>query len=825
MPKPVSLLLDGPWWPHAEPLDFTVQHPPEEAFFRLRFPGGGPARLRLAASNYYQCWHDGVWLGTGPARDAHGQLTVDEFVLPAGAGTHEVAVQVFWEGLFTFDHVMGAPGLFCSVERDGVAIPVEILATARTGRLATHRFSRQRGWNEEVDHRKAAIGWPGGPFQAKQWQTPVRRAGDPRVTLRRRDIPNLDFQVRKARSVMFAGSADAVGRTPHRTLYYEGNPALAVPASCPSSRLQEEVLRPCLASDRNLAGLTGSGSGPAILGQDSRGLDRTVQLDFGGETSGLIDLAIAAPPGTVIDLGWSEGLWQDALMGSWASSCGQPEGSVMPRELCDARQGMRIVCRGGGCVEEHFGLFITAFRYLRLAVRVPGRRGAEVAVHRLQVRTVGYPVAMNAAFSCADHDLDRVFAAAVATVENSVSDTFMDCPGRERGGWLNDSYWTAAALFALSGDTALERRFLGQSILGQTAAGIVAPLYPSDCLAWEDCNQRPIGTHALYWLLQMERHLRLHGDAALRTAWKPALSAQFACFKRYENREGLLEKTPWDTYFDWSAIHNGDIQTGDNLLYALALSRLGRLYGEAAWSRRGARAAATIAAAAWSGGREMYTDTLARDTKGRLGPGRGVSGAINALALWSELVPPAKAQRVWRQLRNFRPLTMDHAPLHYETDFARSNAVALVYRFEYEGRNGLLADLLKDMKEAYLPMLARGQSCISEHLGYQSSLCHGYNGYVAVLLQRYIAGIELPGRMGGVVRIRPRPTTLGWCQARTPWMDGQVQVWWSRTADGCQAMVSLPKGQRGELIDPYTGRAIGFKEAVEWTGNPGGQRG
>jgi len=91
-------------------------------------------------------------------------------------------------------------------------------------------------------------------------------------------------------------------------------------------------------------------------------------------------------------------------------------------------------------------------------------------------------------------------------------------------------------------------------------------------------------------------------------------------------------------------------------------------------------------------------------------------------------------------------------------------------------------------------------------LGYEGSLCHGYNGYLAHLLSRYVAGIELPDKPGGVIHIRPHPEQMPWCQARVSWMGAQVQVWWSRTLKGCRTMVSLPPGQEGKLIDPITGK-------------------
>ncbi|MCK6486734.1 MAG: family 78 glycoside hydrolase catalytic domain [Planctomycetes bacterium] len=799
---PASTGLTGPWWIDDAPFTPTQESPGQEVLFRVAFAGPAQATLRLATSDYYQCWLNGRWLGCGPARAAHGTLTIDTIALDGCGDGNVVAIQVLWEGLFGWDHARGAPGLHLALERDGEPLAFTLLASGRSGRTFSHRFSQQRGWNEDIDHRARAKGWPCGPWQEREWQAPVRRRRDPRVRLEPRDISPLVHQLRRAEQVVFAGSCDPGARTPHRPIYYEKVAGMgdAADGRSASRLIQEEALRPAEAVDVNLAAFTAGGT--AELGPDRRGLDRTVQLDFGRETSGLFTFAVEAPAGTVLDLGWSEGHWQRDLMGCWATS-GQPDGSVPARELCDARQGLRHVCAGGG-VERIEALFTAAFRHLRLAVRLPRGSKARVRIHDLQVRTLGYPVAREGAFRCADADLNRIWDAAVATMENSIADVFMDCPGRERGGWLNDSYWMAIGMQALSADTACERRFL--SLLAAPGStrpyrGMVSPVYPSDSALWRGGGQRAITGHGLFWLLQVERHLRLHGDAALRRAWRPAVEGVIAALARHRNRDGLLESPPWDTYLDWSRYATGAVQTGDNFLYALALERIGRIYRVPAWRSQGRATARAIDAAAWDDGRGLWHDV----------PGQAATSAVISLvALWSGMAPPQRAERAWAQLRPLHPMTLDRPLFDYETAMARANMVGLMYRFDHAGRIGDTQTLVRDLKEAVLPQLARGQSCIGEHMGHTASLCHGYNGVIAALLARHLAGIELPDDPAGTVRIRPHPEAAAWCQARAPWRGGHVQVWWDRS----RLLASLPRGVRGEVA-LAGGRVRTFRGSVE----------
>ena len=283
----------------------------------------------------------------------------------------------------------------------------------------------------------------------------------------------------------------------------------------------------------------------------------------------------------------------------------------------------------------------------------------------------------------------------------------------------------------------------------------------------------------------------------------------------------MLDNSKLETFWDWSRFKTGSIQTGNNFVYAHVLILMGRLYDEPEWIKLGRQTAEAIEQAAWTG-QELYSDTVVRDQDNKLCPGRDLSVAMNAIALWSELIPQERADRVWRQLRNFHPQTLDRPVFDYETNLVRGSIYSLMFRFEHQGRIGDVAGLVQDLKEAYLPMSERGQTCLGEHLAYQSSLCHGLNGYVAHLLPRYVAGIELPENPGEEIVIRPQPAHLPWCQARVPWMGGHVQVWWSRTQNGgCRTMVSLPPGQKGKYIDPSTGTSTAFTTSLDMDGAEG----
>jgi len=72
----------------------------------------------------------------------------------------------------------------------------------------------------------------------------------------------------------------------------------------------------------------------------------------------------------------------------------------------------------------------------------------------------------------------------VETFRQNSLDLFMDCPSRERAGWLCDSFFTSRAAFDLAGDATVEHNFVENFLLPPTFEhlpdGMLPMCYPSD---------------------------------------------------------------------------------------------------------------------------------------------------------------------------------------------------------------------------------------------------------------------------------------------------------------------------------------------------------
>ena len=103
----------------------------------------------------------------------------------------------------------------------------------------------------------------------------------------------------------------------------------------------------------------------------------------------------------------------------------------------------RLGCVNAVCYELQPGTYrLESFepytmRYLKLNVLA-----GDCEVKGLYLREYANPETDEAQFSCSDPGLNRIFDAARQTFRQNAVDIFMDCPSRERAGWLCDSFFT-----------------------------------------------------------------------------------------------------------------------------------------------------------------------------------------------------------------------------------------------------------------------------------------------------------------------------------------------------------------------------------------------
>ncbi|MEI6131610.1 MAG: hypothetical protein WCQ41_02135 [Bacillota bacterium] len=202
----------------------------------------------------------------------------------------------------------------------------------------------------------------------------------------------------------------------------------------------------------------------------------------------------------------------------------------------------------------------------------------KVILKDIAVRDYVYPHAKNTQFSCGDIKLNAIFEAAMETYRQNTLDTFMDCPGRERAGWLCDSYFTAQSAQFYSGESLVEKVMLENFILPDSfpniPKGMLPMCYPADHVDGGFIPQWP-----LWYVLELEGYLKRDPSAKIED-FKELCYNLLEYFKPFVNSDGLLEKLENWNFIEWSEANEWtqDVSYPTNMIYSKVLTLIGEWY-------------------------------------------------------------------------------------------------------------------------------------------------------------------------------------------------------------------------------------------------------
>ena len=322
-----------------------------------------------------------------------------------------------------------------------------------------------------------------------------------------------------------------------------------------------------------------------------------------------------------------------------------------------------------------------------------------------------------------DAELLSIYDAAVQTYLCNSLSIFMDCPSRERAGWLCDSYYTARAERVFTGESLVEGDFLENYALSPgefLPDGMVPMCYPAS-----HPNGRYIPQWSLWLLLELEEHFRLRGGCDVEK-FLPMIDGLLRYFERYENELGLLENLPSWNFVEWSRANDwtGGINFPTNMLYAAALDAVATLLGRPALSEKAAGIRKKVEALCYDG--EYFHDQATRDKSGA----PVVNGHISEVCQYYAFKFGVAVGERYEPLR--RRLIREFTPDGTVEGIERANALMGLYMrmellLEWDERDALVAEL-----RGYYAHMARLTGTLWEHKNSTSSLNHGFASFVAV---------------------------------------------------------------------------------------------
>ncbi len=379
----------------------------------------------------------------------------------------------------------------------------------------------------------------------------------------------------------------------------------------------------------------------------------------------------------------------------------------------------------------------------------------EVEIRRVGVRTYENPDAGRLAFSSADKTYELLMEAARNTFAQNAPDIFMDCPSRERAGWLCDSFFTGQSEYLFTGVSRVEKHFLDNYAhcpeIPYMPEGMIPMCYPGEFMI---SKKHPyIANWALWYLLELETYLTRTHDEVIREDSRKKVDGLLRFFEKHENEFGLLENVPGWTFVEWSMANDPEFVKGINfpssMLYSGALRAIAKAYDRPELSEKADRIVETIRSMARleSG---FWCDNAVRDGNGKPVLTGNTSETCQYYAFFFGIATPERDGELFRIL--LEEFGADRVQEECYPTVHKANAfIGNILRMAYLSENGYAEAALSQVVDYYLYMAERTNT-LWEYNTPHKSCNHGFASFIATVILRSICGYD--GCTDKVIRIR-----------------------------------------------------------------------
>lgn len=670
----------------------------------LEFLTGLPAgseTVRLTASTAYQLFADGECIAYGPARAGDGHFRVDEWNV---RGVKELRVLVAGYAACSFQYTFHPSFLNMEIlDADSNALLAtgrdEILCREYTAHAQrVDKYSRQRLFTESYDFTRPV----GEALEVAVQPDPIY--------LPRGVEPFSNAILEPVAAVI---EMDAFAKPFDEALLQDGeSPMHRIEYLAPGMDRRMDDIECYLYKEIN--SIDFANFRPAEEGPLAAGTARIYSL--AANSSGQIGLDCVADGETVVYFTFDEMLCYGDM---------NPDRDSMRNDVVNA---VKVVLPAG---EHRFLCFEPyTFKYLKVTVMQ-----GTLTMNRLYMLEQAGAKTLEKKF--ADPRLQRVYDAACNTFRQNATDIFMDCPSRERAGWLCDSFFTSRSEYALTGGSKVETNFLenfwrctGFRMASNAPEGFVPMLHPGDT----DYIRDYIINWNQWLILELEEYaFKRGGKPEIVAGLKDIVYGILGGLERLENEYGLVEDMPGWVFVEWSRANDKDVICGvnfpTNMLYCGALEAAARTYGDAALMEKAAKLREVIRGMAFNG--EYFVDNAVR-VDGKLVLTQTTTEVCQYYAFFFGVATKELHPGLWDTfLHKFGPKRKANNPC---PDVPFANAFIGNYlRLDILMREGLYAQLLDEIAD-YFDYMAQQTGTLWENDHSSASCCHGFASHAAVWL-------------------------------------------------------------------------------------------
>ena len=726
-------------------------------------------QLKITASTLYRVFLNGTFIGYGPARTAHGYFRVDEYDLNKQVrnGENILAIEVAGYNVNSY-YILDQPSfLQAEIESDGKIV----LATGTDGSFnafqpdqrlqKVERYSFQRPFTEYYRLKNDCDQWKTStkvPFES------LKLAIQPAVKLLPRNLLLPEFKQVHPKIICSRGTIQfqkpekykkdrSLTQISEKLKGYKESELEVLPSQFMqeiTNKSQDTLAKPYVADKINLVG------------------NEFVTFDFGTNLSGFIGGKISCDEPSKVFFYFDEIL---------------TDGDVNTKKrMPDVNNQVVYELEPGIYNLETFESY--TFKYLKVIV-LKGK----CQLQNIYLREYAYPENPRATFNSSNNKLNEIYKAARQSFRQNAVDIFMDCPSRERAGWLCDSYFSAIMEKDFTGHSAVAHNFYENYALPEKfeflPEGMLPMCYPAD-----HNDGVFIPNWAMWFIIQIDDYAHRSGDPLLIARLKPRIEKLLEYFTRFENKDGLLEKLDSWIFVEWSKANSfvRDVNYPTNMLYSAALAKAAELYKNDIWLKKSEQIRQTVLKQSFNG--TFFVDNAVRNKDGKLQTTTNTTEVCQYYAFFFNIATPETHPELWKKLiTEFGPTRND--AVTYPAVFRANAFIGNYIRMDILSRYGLQNQLMKEIQD-YFYYMAQRTGTLWENMGSQASCNHGFASYLGHVLYRDVLGIHQIDYLKKEVTIQFSDTDLSECSGVIPVDGNSVELKWKKFGNQIRYSVKIP---------------------------------
>lgn len=333
--------------------------------------------------------------------------------------------------------------------------------------------------------------------------------------------------------------------------------------------------------------------------------------------------------------------------------------------------------------------------------------------------------------SKADGTIERIYDAAVETFRQNTFDIYMDCPSRERAGWLCDSFFTSRVERLMTGKSTVEKCYLSNFLMEEKHVGLpdgmLSMCYPADFR-----NPNYIPNWAMWYLLELKEYLDRTGDRTFIDEARGYMERFAKFFKSCENSDGLLDRLDGWIFVEWSRCNDlvQDINYPTNMLYFKFKMTMYELYGDERFKQEAEKLRAVIREKSKMG--LFFCENSVYGENGEAVLSGEITETCQYYAFFTGVASIEEDGELWETMVNdFGPERKTDNK--WESIYFSNAFIGNYLRLDLLAKAGIYGKL-EDNVRGYFDHMAKRTGTLWEHDRESASCNHGFASHVLVWL-------------------------------------------------------------------------------------------